>query len=99
MIAARREEDPEQAGWIRSTWLAEKVTSGELPAAASELERQCDALFVGRDRVEDHARVLSDCLGVAGGAGEAGGGRRWEDLLAYLQRLLSVREMWARERC
>jgi hypothetical protein len=97
-MATRPHADAEHSGWIRSDWLAEKVASGELPAATSELTKQCDAFFVGQDRLEDHARVLAQCLAVAGDGGRADGGRRSEDLLVYLRRLLAVREMWARER-
>jgi hypothetical protein len=88
-----------QSGWQRSRWLAEKVASGELPAATCDLTRQCDTFFVGHDRLEDHARVLAH--GTSADANERRGdrGRRAEDVMVYLQRLLALREMWARERC
>lgn len=91
--------DSEPRGWIRSNWLAEKISSGELPAASCDLTQQCDALFVGPDRLEDHARVLAACLRVPRGRTADAPGPPSQDLLAYLQRLLSLREMWARERC
>lgn len=89
--------DPDRSGWVRSRWLAEKIASGELPAASCDLMRRCDLHFVGQDRLEDHVEVLAGCLVVATGAGGEPEVRS-ADLEVYLRRLLSLREMWSRER-
>lgn len=83
---------------MRSHWLAEKILSGELPAATGEMESRCDAFFVEQDRAEDHARFLAACLVAAANEQPADTERRLRALSTYLHRLLSVREMWARER-
>ena len=99
-MTARDPEDPQppDRAWTRSAWLAEKIFSGELPAAGSDLARRCDAFFVDQDLVEDHARLLAKRLEAGPDEAPDEHDRRARDLSAYLHRLLSVREMWARER-
>jgi hypothetical protein len=96
-MAERLESRSDPADWVRSIWLAEKVASGEMPAAATELTRQCDGLFVGQDRLEDHARILAASL-ASPGEDQTTRAQRSGDVLAYLQRLLALRELWVRER-
>ena len=99
-----REVVQDQLGWRRDLWLAEKIQSGELPAPADDALRECDRIFVDDGDLDAHVAVIAETLldmpSDAGGAAPVGGaaarGRR--TLRAYLQRLLQVREMWARER-
>ncbi len=96
-MVAQHDGDSKERGWIRANWLAEKIASGELPAPGCALTRRCDELFVGHDRLEDHASELAGCLSAAAGpGGSAAAGE--SGLLVYVRRLLQVREMWSRER-
>ena len=81
-------------GWDRSNWLAEKVLSGELPAAANDVLRRCDRVFADNGDLDEHVHSLAAALGGA----EVDSARRFTEVRAYLERLLLVREMWARER-
>lgn len=82
-----------QPEWDRSNWLAEKILSGELPAATNE-SRKCDRVFTEGGDVDEHTLNLVAALG---GADDVAANRLAE-VRTYLERLLLVREMWARER-
>lgn len=84
---------------MRKRWLAEKIVSGELPAAADDVAKKCDGFFVEDEGLDGHVKLIAAFF--TGDLSEAAADAdvRTDSLRAYLQRLLSVREMWARERC
>lgn len=88
-----------QSGWARERWLAEKVKSGELPAAASDTLKKCDGFFVKDESLEEHVKLMIAFFTGQSNETPADTDQRLDGLRSYLERLLSVREMWARERC
>jgi hypothetical protein len=90
-----RGSDMTQRGWNRSNWLAEKIRSGELPAAENEVLRHCDRVFAEDGDLEEHARNIDTVMAAARDAPA----ERFVRVRAYLERLLLVREMWSRECC
>ncbi|MCR9243555.1 MAG: hypothetical protein NXI31_00880 [bacterium] len=88
-----------EKGWIRKRWLAEKIVSGELPAAVDDMLKKCDGVFVENEDLEEHVKLMTAFFTGHSGEELTDTDRRLSRLRAYLERLLSVREMWARERC
>ena len=80
--------------WNRSNWLAEKIRSGELPAAENDVLRSCDQVFLEDGSLDGHVHNLAACLGAADDESVT----RLTEVRAYLERLLLVRELWSRER-
>ncbi|MFN3242201.1 MAG: hypothetical protein ACE37K_11885 [Planctomycetota bacterium] len=89
-----RDSEVTHPGWNRSNWLAEKILSGELPAAKNEVLRRCDRVFAEDGDLDEHVHELAAVLGGA----DACSTSRLAEVRAYLERLLHVREMWASER-